>query len=362
MRVCERIAAGVAQDRWETGVAAEIGLALRVSPHRAASMVNRARVLAADLPATSARLRDGDVSPEAVEVIISGLSHLEPRLRTEADTALCGEIFEASGLGLRRLQDTVRQAAYRLDARATVDRIGQAATDRRVTIRPAPDCMARVSILLPVAQAVGVYAALKTTADAVFGAPGEARSRAQIMADTAFARLTGRDAAAGQPVTVNLTIPAAVLLGDQPGTAHLANGGTLPAEIARHLIGTATEHAVAWVKRLYVRPESGAVVAMDSRARLFPAGLAEVIAARDRYCRTLYCEAPIAHTDHIVAHTKGGPTNVENGQGLCAACNYAKEAAGWTSRTVTDPTARHTVETRTPTGHVHRSTAPPQAA
>ena len=362
VRVCERIAAGVAQDRWETGVAAEIGLALRVSPHRAASMLNRARVLAADLPATAARLRDGDVSPEAVEVIIAGLSHLEPRLRTEADTALCGETFGAAGLGLRRLQDRVREAAYRLDARATVDRIGQAAKDRRVTVRPAPDCMARVSILLPVAQAVGVYAALKTAADGVFGAPGEVRSRAQIMADTAFARLTGRDVAKGQPVSVNLTIPAAVLLGDQPGTAHLANGGTLPAEIARHLIGRATEHAVAWVKRLYVQPESGAVDALDSRSRLFPAGLAEVIAARDRYCRTPYCDAPIAHTDHIVAHARGGPTSVENGQGLCAACNYAKEATGWTSRAVTDPSGRHTVETRTPTGHVHRSTAPPQAA
>ncbi|WP_415847648.1 DUF222 domain-containing protein, partial [Tsukamurella strandjordii] len=97
VRVCERIAAGVAQDRWETGVAAEVGLALRVSPHRAASMLNRARVLAADLPATSARLRDGDVSPEAVDVIISGLSHLEPRLRAEADSALCGETFAAAG-------------------------------------------------------------------------------------------------------------------------------------------------------------------------------------------------------------------------------------------------------------------------
>ncbi|GIZ98293.1 HNH endonuclease [Tsukamurella sp. TY48] len=362
VRVCERIAAGVAQDRWETGVAAEVGLALRVSPHRAASMLNRARVLAADLPATSARLRDGDVSPEAVDVIISGLSHLEPRLRAEADSALCGETFAAAGLGLRRLQDRVREIAYRLDARATVDRIGQAAKDRRVTIRPAPDCMARVSILLPVAQAVGVYAALKGAAEAVFGAPGEVRSRAQVMADTAFACLTGRDAADGQPVTVNLTVPAAVLLGDQPGTAHLANGGTLPAEIARHLIGKAAANAVAWVKRLYVQPESGAVVALDSRSRLFPAGLAEVIAARDRYCRTPYCDAPIAHTDHIVAHAKGGPTSLANGQGLCVACNYAKEAAGWSSRTVTDPSGRHTVETRTPTGHVHRSTAPPQAA
>ncbi|ADG79645.1 HNH endonuclease OS=Tsukamurella paurometabola (strain ATCC 8368 / DSM / CCUG 35730 / CIP 100753/ JCM 10117 / KCTC 9821 / NBRC 16120 / NCIMB 702349 / NCTC 13040) OX=521096 GN=Tpau_3052 PE=3 SV=1 [Tsukamurella paurometabola] len=361
-RVCERIAAGVAQERWEAGVASEVALALRVSPHRAAAMLSRATVLERDLPATLGRLRDGDLSPEAVEVIVSGVSHLEPRLKTEADNELCGESFVASGLGLRRLQDQVKEVAYRLDARATVDRAALAAKDRRVTIRPAPDCMARVSILLPVAQAVGVYAAVKTAADSIFGTPGESRSRGQIMADTAFARITGRDIADGLPVTVNLTMPAAVLLGDQPGTAHLAGGGTLPGEIARHLVGRATEHAVAWVKRLYVRPESGAVVGLDSRSRLFPAGLAELIAARDRYCRTPYCDAPIAHTDHIIPDAHGGRTSLENGQGLCAACNYAKEAAGWSSRTVDDSSGRHTVETHTPTGHLHRSTAPPQAA
>ncbi|ADG77031.1 HNH endonuclease OS=Tsukamurella paurometabola (strain ATCC 8368 / DSM / CCUG 35730 / CIP 100753/ JCM 10117 / KCTC 9821 / NBRC 16120 / NCIMB 702349 / NCTC 13040) OX=521096 GN=Tpau_0390 PE=3 SV=1 [Tsukamurella paurometabola] len=361
-RVCERIAAGAAQDRWEAGVASEVALALRVSTNRATAMLSRAKVLARDLPATFARLREGDVSPEAVEVIVAGVSHLEPRLKTEADTALCGENFAAGGLGLKRLQDTVKQVAYRLDAQATVDRVALAAKDRRVTVRPAPDCMARVSILLPVAQAVGVYAALKTAADAVFGVPGEPRSRGQIMADTAFARITGREAAEGQPVTVNLTVPASVLLGDQPGAAHLSGGGTLPGEIARHLVGRAAEQAIAWVKRLYVQPESGAVVGLDSRSRLFPRGLAEVIAARDRYCRTPYCDAPIAHTDHIAPHAHGGPTSLANGQGLCAACNYAKEAAGWSSRTVDDETGRHTVETHTPTGHVHRSTAPPQAA
>ncbi|MDP0396892.1 HNH endonuclease [Tsukamurella strandjordii] len=361
-RVCERIAAGVPQERWEAGIASEVALALHISPNRATTMVSRAKALEKDLRETYGRLRDGAVSPEAVEVIVAGVSHLEPRLKAAAVAELCGESFAASGLGLKRLHDTVRQTAYQLDARATVDRVALAAKDRRVTIRPAPDCMARVSVLLPVAQAVGLYASLKTAADSLFGAPGEPRNRAQIMADTAFARITGRDSAEGQPVTVNLTMPATVLFGDAKGTAHLAGGGTLPAEIARHLIGAATANSIAWVKRLYVQPESGAVVALDSRSRLFPAGLAEVIAARDRYCRTPYCDAPIAHTDHIVPHAKGGATSLDNGQGLCAACNYAKEAGGWSSRTVADPTGRHTVETRTPTGHLHRSTAPPNAA
>jgi hypothetical protein len=51
-----------------------------------------------------------------------------------------------------------------------------------------------------------------------------------------------------------------------------------------------------------------------------------------------------------------GETSRDNGQGLCEACNYAKEAPGW-SATVVD-TEPHTVEISTPTGQTHRSTAP----
>ncbi|MDX6372235.1 MAG: hypothetical protein QOD98_1223, partial [Nocardioidaceae bacterium] len=51
------------------------------------------------------------------------------------------------------------------------------------------------------------------------------------------------------------------------------------------------------------------------------------------------------------------PTTADNGQGLCELCNYAKEADGWSARTVPGP--RHTVETTTPTGHTYTSTADP---
>ncbi|GAA1072363.1 HNH endonuclease [Tsukamurella spumae] len=361
-RVCERAAAGVPQDRWQQGVAAEVALALHISPNTAARFLARAVQLEKYMPHTRARLYDGDLSPEAIPTLLAGLSHLDLARRQQADTELCADPATLAGLGLKQLAGKVEQVAYRLDARATVDRNAAAEKDRSVTLRPLPEGMARLSVLLPMAQAVGAYAALRTHADTHVGRDQELRTRPQLMADTAFTRLTGRDTADGQPVTVHLTVPATVLLGDRPGTAHLDGGGPLPAEIARNLIGKATAAGVAWVKRLFVTPETGAVVAMDSRQRLFPDGLAEVIRVRDRYCRTPYCDAPIAHTDHITPHAAGGATSYSNGQGLCAACNYAKEAPGWRSATVDDPSGRHTVETRTPTGHVHRSTAPEQAA
>ncbi|WP_081585908.1 HNH endonuclease signature motif containing protein [Tsukamurella sp. 1534] len=361
-RVMERVAAGQPQARWQLGVAAEIGLALRMSPNRAAALLSRARELEQNMPCALERLRSGELSPEAVPLIVCGLSHLEPALRTAADEKLCADAATLAGFGPQKIKDAVQKVAYALDKQATVDRIANAEKDRTVTIRPLPDAMARVSLLLPVAQAVGVFATLKKQADAVVGVGAELRNRGQIMADSAFALLTGREAAAGQPVAVNLTMPAAVLLGGEPGVAHLRGGGAIPAEIARKLVGKATAAGTAWVKRLFVVQESGAVVAMDSRARFFPDALAEVIAARDQYCRTPYCDAPIAHIDHVLPHAAGGATGLGNGQGLCAACNYAKEAHGWRSAVVDDPTGRHTVETRTPSGHRYRSTAPDQAA
>ncbi|GAA4400055.1 HNH endonuclease signature motif containing protein [Tsukamurella soli] len=359
-RIAERVGAGAGQDRWETGIPREVGLALKVSPNRASSLLGTARALRSRLRHTLSRLTAGDLSPEKVAVIVAGLSHLDEPEAVRADRDLCEEAATLAGLGLRRLQDKVRQTAYALDPEGTLARIAAAAKDRRVTVRPVEDGMARVSILLPVAQAVGCYAALRAVASRIAGAGMEPRTLAQIMADTAFARLTGREVVEGQPVSVNLTVSDRVLLGEAAGTAHLDGGGTLPGEVARQLIGRAAEHDLAWLKRLYVTPGSGAVVGMDAKSRCFPKGLASLISARDRYCRTPYCDAPIAHGDHVTGHASGGATSVHNGQGLCRACNYAKEALGWTHDTVADPTGRHTVETTTPSGRRYRSTAPRQ--
>jgi HNH endonuclease len=112
-----------------------------------------------------------------------------------------------------------------------------------------------------------------------------------------------------------------------------------------------------WVRRLYTAPGTGELVGMDSRSRLFPAGLRRLLVIRDRTCRSPWCDAPVRHADHIRPHAAGGPTSAANGQGLCQGCNQAKEAPGWKAETV--PGIRHTVKTTTPTGHTYYSTAPP---
>jgi hypothetical protein len=195
------------------------------------------------------------------------------------------------------------------------------------------------------------------------------------MADTflgAFLRPTrdqpahDQPAGAGAPVAVQVTVSDATLLnlpgeaGDQPGW--VSGPGVapvpLPADAVRDLVSRAHEAGLASLRRLYTSPGTGQLVAMDSVARTFPAGLARFLEARDRTCRTPWCDAPVRHRDHIRSWVEGGATTADNGQGLCEGCNHTKQAGGWQAEAIRGDEQSHEVETTTPTGHRHRSRAP----
>ncbi|MFC9361432.1 HNH endonuclease, partial [Rhodococcus sp. NPDC057014] len=118
------------------------------------------------------------------------------------------------------------------------------------------------------------------------------------------------------------------------------------------------------LRNVYSCPVSGSLTAMQSQSRTFPKSLRKLIDLRDRTCRTPWCDAPIRHHDHILSRRSEGATTAQNGAGLCAACNYAKEGDGWSARPVRRPDRRHVLDLRTPTGHHYRSVAPrlPSAA
>ena len=97
---------------------------------------------------------------------------------------------------------------------------------------------------------------------------------------------------------------------------------------------------------------------MDARTRRFPARLARFVRLRDQVCRTPWCDAPIRHIDHALDHDAEGPTSATNGQGLCQACNHAKQAPGWHARPTPNGGRGHRVETITPTGHRHHTRPP----
>jgi hypothetical protein len=355
-RRADEAAAGVPKAKQGRGVAGEVALARHDSPARGGRHLGFAKALVHEMPHTLAALETGALSEWRATLIARESACLAVEDRRVLDAELCGDVSKLEGMGDARITAAAKEIAARLDAQAVVDRAAKAETDRTVTIRPAPDCMTYVTALLPVAQGVGVYAALKRAADTTF----DDRSRGQVMADTLVERVTGHPAEEPEQVALNLVMSDQSLWGQDNAPAVLDGYGPIPASVAQRLVRDAVvdERSLATLRRLYRDPKSGSLVAMESRSRFFPKGLAGFIGTRDRTCRTPYCDAPIRHRDHATPRNRGGPTSATNGLGECERCNYTKEAPGWRVAT-TDENGVHTADFVTPTGARYRSTAPP---
>ena len=317
-------AAGVPARGQGRGVAGQIGLARRESAHRGARYLGLAKVLVREMPHTAAGMSGGWLSEWRATLLAKETACLSAEHRAAVDQALVGErAGEVEKWSDRRLEAEARKLAYRLDPESVVARIRNAVKDRCVTSRPAPDTMAYLSALLPAAKAVACYAALGKAADAARAA-GDPRSRGQAMADTLVELVTGTKTADGIPVEIGLVITDQALfanlatqlagadsdldkrdpdetdadepyadepdvppLGDpreEPG--YLDGYGTVPASWIRDLIADLPEHTRAWIRRLYMNPRTGELVAMDSRRRLFKGSIRRFTVTRDRICRT----------------------------------------------------------------------------
>ena len=348
----EQVAAGVPAARVGVGIGAQVALARRDSPFRGGRYLGLAQALMSELPATMAALRAGDTSEWRATIVARETACLDPADRRAADAELGPAMAD---LGDREVEAAARAVAYRLDPQAFVDRSKGATKDRTVTLRPAPDTMSRFCGFLPVAQGVAAHTALSREADRLT-ADGDPRSRGQIMADTLVERVTGQQTADKVPVEVQLVMSEEMLLAGDDEPAELVSAGPIPAGAARAMV--ADPDAKLWLRRVYARPADGSLVAMESKRRRFPKGLRRALQVRDRTCRTPWCGAPIRHADHAVPVTEGGTTSAANGQGLCEACNYTKQAPGWRARPGPAGTG-HDVEITTPTGHQYTSHPPP---
>jgi 5-methylcytosine-specific restriction endonuclease McrA len=373
------------------GAAEQIALARGESPHRGGRLLGTAKALT-QMPHALAALDTGQLNEERVMHVAKETACLSVEDRTAVDEELAADTGTFVGAGTRTVIAAVRAAAIRRDPRSVAQRASHAASERTVSLRPAPDCMAYLTALLPVQQGVAVYAALTRQADSTRAA-GDPRSRDQIKADTLVEWTTGTPGGI-TGIELNLVMTDRTLLQGDSEPARIPGYGIVPADWARNLIAhgengageqgpaqgqgwpdatnpvqriasspassdcppTGQKELKSWVRRLYTAPESADLVAMDSRRRLFPAPLRRFMQIRDDTCRTPYCDAPIRHHDHILPWHDGGPTSLSNGAGLCEACNHTKELPGWKAQPRPGP--RHTIELTTPTGHTYRSTAP----
>ncbi|HEX2893441.1 MAG TPA: DUF222 domain-containing protein [Marmoricola sp.] len=352
-RARREAAEGVPARKRCAGLGAEVALARRVSPHQGNRHLGVALALTREMPHTLAALTTGRLPEWRATLLVRETAVLTSEHRAEVDREVVPRATDG-GWGDRQIAHQARRIGYRLDPGSAVRRVRGAQGNRRVSVRPAPDTMTYLTGFLPVAQGVACHAALAQEADRL-KATGDARTRGQIMADTLVARLTGQAEATGTPVEINVVMTDRALLGGSAEPAHVTGYGTIPAETARGFIRDA-EHA--WVRRLYTHPDSGALVAMDSRRRLFTGQLRHLLVLTSDTCATPWCDAPVRHADHASPSRTGGGTSYSNGTGLCEACNYTKDLPGWDAHLITRSDGTRILHLYDPTRRQHHSRAP----
>jgi hypothetical protein len=343
----------------------EIGLACRLSPYQSAEHLKRSLTLPTRLPHTWNEWQSGEITMERAATVIKETRPLDPEKAGHVDQIV------APGLGnrsKREAEHVIRTAVTDADPQAAAERARLAHEDRYASARPAGDGMISFHALVPGLEGQAIWTGLEERATSIRN-HGDARSKEQIKADTltealisylTYLKDTDTDLSAGTDpaaaggaaeeaggrmvrnkrprpaVQIQLVMTDAALFGYSDTTARAHGLGPIPAPLARTWAREAIEDERAELIRLYTKPGTGQLVAMDSKRRTFPTSLTRYVVTRDEICRTPWCGAPIRHIDHVTPHQDGGPTSLANAQGLCIQCNQHKDGPGWKHQSGTD--------------------------
>ena len=158
----------------------------------------------------------------------------------------------------------------------------------------------------------------------------------------------------------------------QPTASLSASLSASPAEVAEVRIGArsvAVPAMTAWAlaaggtwRRLVTDPASGVVIDVGRTRYRPPAGLADLVRARDRACVFPTCQTPACRCDidHLTAWSQGGTTSLDNLVVLCEAHHRLKHTPGWAltrdqaSGTLSWYTPDKTIYQRHPDGTIAR--------
>jgi len=330
------------------GMVAEVAIARHVSVITAESLMSDAYLLATQHLATMQALRDGRIGLPAARAIVRETAHLEPDRLPEADRLIAEEAVDVLPGKVRALAE--RRVAC-LDPTAADRRRQEAAGERHVRLTDVGAGMANLGAYLPAEQGVACIESLRSAAMQARAA-GDKRSLGELMSDTLVSRVTGLADADMPPVHVNLVMSDTTLLGLDDSPGHLTGCGPLPASVARRL---ATNES-SWLRRLLTDPIDGTVRAIDARRRRFEGDLRELAVLRDQHCQGILCASRIVDIDHILEYSRGGPTTIDNAQGLSKNCHVGR---GDPRMRVHRDSATGVVTWRTPSGLVHRNLPPP---
>ena len=349
------------EDAADAATRDDLSFITRRSPHMAGRTLASAQRLVEILPRMMDALRTGRISSDAAYAVAGAVSGLPPGVAAEVDRCLGERLPEFDGAGTRRWADAVATIAGELDPEGSALRHRRALAERHVTMRPGRHGMATLSARLSAVDAARIHKRFSLEAERRRTA-GAREGHGAAMADAFADALLGRDEGTIAPGLLDIGViitDRALFRPDVGDTAHLEGYGPVPAEAVRAQLRAATAEPEdpsqdpigadgpsvrAEIRRLYTHPLSGELIAMESTARAYPPAMRRFLTWRDTSCRGPHCNAAIRQSDHIDPASRGGPTSLDNGQGLCAHCNQKEIGTSSVQRIEEPDGSGHRVE------------------
>jgi len=356
---------------------ADLATALLLPEPTTRTLVEEARTLLHELPATLDALADGTISYRHAQRVIEHTADLEPEATRAVETAGLARACGTTATGLAR---HLRRARERVHPERQAVRHQRAATDRHVRLEPAADGMSWLTAFLPATTGHAVMDRLDHATTALAGRD-EPRTPDQLRADVlaalllddadgaasaALARVApvpthtesiddDRAAVAGVARSVvprvHVTVPVLTLLGQGDEPAELDGYGPIDPDTARSLAAGAPSFT-----RLLTDPHTGAILDVGRESYVVPADLRRHLVVRDATCRFPGCgrRATACDVDHLVAYADGGTTSTDNLIHLCRHHHRLKHETSWRPSTSRDPDGPPgSVTWTSPTGRTH---------
>jgi hypothetical protein len=247
-------------------------------------------------------------------VIVDGTRHLSAEVASRVQARV---LPAAPGQTAAQLRAAVRRAVIDADPAGAEDRHRAAHADRGVQLYPEPDGMATLSATMSAPEAVACFERLTRLARGLGASDPRSMDarRADLLADLVLGRIATADATDGAGVRpvgpgeplVNVVIDFDTLRGAAEHATDLAGYGPITSDAARAVAADAV-----W-RRIVTDPLTGTVLDVGRTTYRPPAGLADLVRARDGTCRFPGCRRSAAgcELDHLVPFPDG-PTSAGN--------------------------------------------------
>jgi hypothetical protein len=312
----------------------EIALRLSVSRRTASRDLTTAVVLNNALPRVRSAFQQGSTDLVRATLVAEACIARPQRVASGVQAEVIGALSSQNPAALRKI---LQRAVVKADPDGAMERHRRAHDRRRVSGTPAQDGMADLHAHLSGHDWVVISSALNAAARGQKAA-GDPRTLDQLRADALVAPflkalhtgvLDGLDPFPlarhhGALPTINVTVPASVLMGASQAPGDLDGYGAIPAEAARAMAADGQ-----W-RRILTDPSDGKVVDVGTTRYAPPASMDRLVEQRDRTCRFPGCTARSDSCD--LDHTRPfphGPTAADNLGALCRRHHRLKhEGAG----------------------------------